>query len=237
MTCTLSRFAHARLVVPVDVGAHGELGLLLLRVQQRPDLARIADRVATARDGARDRTGLDAPALDPHVHLGRGGDEILPLAEVHQGAVGGGVALPEPAVEHRGRTSTGLEEHLAGHHLEEIAAPERLDRVAHGRRVLPGSVVALPLHRGGSDVRGPAAGARETVGTPVPPPRTRSDSGSRPRAGGPRSGCRRGGRAPGCARSRRAASRAGSGRTGRRVRSRTRRRARDGRPRGCGTGR
>ena len=157
------RFAHPGLVGAVDVHAHGELGLRLLRAQQRPDPACILDRVVAARDSPRDGTALDAPALDPHEHFRRRGDQVLLLTEVHQRAVGGGVAFPEPPVDFGGRRGTRLEERLARHDPEEIAAAERLDRVPHGRCILPRSVIALSLDRTGRHVRGSIAGTLKSV--------------------------------------------------------------------------
>ena len=70
----LDRAGHAdpRLVVAVDVGAHVELELVLLRIQELADLLGVADRVGAARNGARDRTGLDPAAVGAHEHFRRG---------------------------------------------------------------------------------------------------------------------------------------------------------------------
>ena len=173
----------------------------------------------------------------PHVHFRGGGDEVFPLPEVHQRAVGGGVALLQPPVELRGRRGAGLEEGLAGHHLEEVAAPERLDRRPDRRRVLPRSMVAFPIGHASGRVGRPGAGAGEAGGVPA----TRLELVAVARRG----------LAPvvhdedvvgeeqhevafvPVARG----WRAGSDRTGTRARSRTRRRNRDVRPRGCGRGR
>ena len=69
--------ADAALVVAVDVRAHGELGLVLLGVQQLQDLLAVGDGVLAALDRARDRAGLDAPAVDPHEHFRRGADQDI----------------------------------------------------------------------------------------------------------------------------------------------------------------
>ena len=120
-----ARLADARLVVAVHVGAHGELGLVLGRVEQLRDLGGVAQRVLAAGDGARNRAGLDPAALDPHIHLGRGGDQELAGAEVHQRAVGRGIEGAQP-VEHLGRrVLAGFAELLAQHYLEEVAPGER----------------------------------------------------------------------------------------------------------------
>ena len=111
--------------------------------------------MSSARDRARDRAGLHAVAVHPHVHLGGGAHQILRVAEVHQEAVGGGVALAQAAEELRRRRGAGLEEGLAGDHLEEIAALEGLAGHADDRRVRAGLVVARPGHR-----RGPRERAR-----------------------------------------------------------------------------
>jgi hypothetical protein len=64
------RDADPRLVVAIDVRAHGQLGLVFARGEERDDLRGVADRIAAPRDRPRDRAGLDAVAVDPHVHLG-----------------------------------------------------------------------------------------------------------------------------------------------------------------------
>jgi hypothetical protein len=61
--------ADPGLVVAVDVGAHGELGLLLGRGQQLPDLLGVGERVVASGDRPGDRAGLHSVAFDPHVHL------------------------------------------------------------------------------------------------------------------------------------------------------------------------
>ena len=53
-----SSLADARLVVTVDVGAHGELALLLLIAQDLLDVLRVLERVTPPPDGAGDRAGL-----------------------------------------------------------------------------------------------------------------------------------------------------------------------------------
>ena len=58
-----SRHADARLVVAIDVGAHVELELVLLRVQQFADLFGVADGISAARDGPGNRAGLDPAAI------------------------------------------------------------------------------------------------------------------------------------------------------------------------------
>ena len=73
-------FADPGFVVAIDIGAHGQLGLVLGRIEQGADALGILDRIAAARDGAADRTGLDSPAFDPDEHLGRGGDQELAVA-------------------------------------------------------------------------------------------------------------------------------------------------------------
>ena len=57
--------------------------------------------VAPARDRAADRAGLDAPALDPHVHLRRGRDEEFAVAEIDQRAVRRRVGLAQPVEDER----------------------------------------------------------------------------------------------------------------------------------------
>ena len=148
-----ARDADARLVVAVHVGAHRQLRLVLGRVEQRPDLDRVGDGVAAARDRARDRAGLDAVAGHAHVHLGGSAHQVLRLPEVHQEPVGRGVALAEAAEQLRRRRRAGLEESLAGDHLEEIAALEGLAGQTDDGRVRAGLVVTRAGHRGGARER------------------------------------------------------------------------------------
>ena len=86
---------------------------------------------------------LDAPALDADVHLGRGRDQELAGAEVHQGAVGRRVEGAQPVEHRRGRVGAALAELLAQHHLEEVAPAERILRAIHRRRILARLVVVL----------------------------------------------------------------------------------------------
>ena len=65
-----ARFADARLVVAVDIGAHGEFRFFLGGVQKSSDVFGILNRVAATRDGAGNRAGFDALSLDPDIHLG-----------------------------------------------------------------------------------------------------------------------------------------------------------------------
>src|SRR5690606_14551874 len=127
--------ADARLVVAVDVGAHGQLRLLLDAGQEGADGLGVADRVGAAGDGAGDRAGLDPVAGDADEHLGRGADGGLALAEADDELVRGGVALAQPAVE-GGRVVAGGVEDLAGHHLEQVAALEALLGGGHDLGVL-----------------------------------------------------------------------------------------------------
>ena len=86
------------------------------------------------RDRAGDRAGLHPVPGDPHVHLGRGADQVLPLAQVEQELVRGRVALPQQLVE-RGRRRAPAVEHVAGHHLEQVPAGEPLPGVLHHLRI------------------------------------------------------------------------------------------------------
>src|SRR3989441_467240 len=156
--------ADARLVVAIDVRAHGQLGLVLRRREEGDDLGGVADRVVTAGDRPRDRAGLHAIALDAHVHLGRGADEIFRFAEVHEEAVRRGVAFAQ-ADEQLGRwRGTALQERLTRDDLEEIAARERLTRETDHGRILPGSVIAPAGGPYGPDVRLGGPRARKALG-------------------------------------------------------------------------
>src|SRR5699024_9730014 len=69
--------ADAALVVAVDVRAHGELGFVLLGIEQLQDLLGIGDCILAALDGAGDRAGFDAAAVDAHEHFRRSADQIF----------------------------------------------------------------------------------------------------------------------------------------------------------------
>ena len=132
------RAGHAdpRLVVAVHVGAHGQLGLLLGRAKQGGDVRGVLEGVLAARDRARDRAGLHPVPGDPDVHLGRRADQELPLAQVEQELVGGGIALPQQFVK-RGRRRAPAVEHVAGHHLEQVPAGEPFPGLLHHPRIIP----------------------------------------------------------------------------------------------------
>src|SRR5439155_9523989 len=141
--------ADPRLVVPVDIGAHRQFALVLFRIEQFEDPVRILERIAAARDRAADRAGLDALALDPDVHLGRGRDEKFALAEIYQRAIGRGVGAAQPVEDEARAVGARCRQELAGDYLEEIAANKRLLRAAHQRGVFAGAVVAFGRRRRG----------------------------------------------------------------------------------------
>ncbi len=153
--------ADARLVVAVDVGAHGQLRLLLHAGQQRADGLGVLDGVAAAGDGAGDRAGLDPVAADPDVHLGRGADQVLALTEADDELVRGGVAGAQAAVEAGGVGAGGVED-LAGHDLEQVAALELLLGGGHDLGVF--ALRRVGRHLGGRDGRGGVAGALQAAG-------------------------------------------------------------------------
>src|SRR6184192_2871120 len=78
------RHADPRLVVAVHVGAHGQLRLILDRVEQGTDVGGVLQRVGTTPDRAGDRAGLHPVPGHPHIHLGRRADQALPLPEVEE---------------------------------------------------------------------------------------------------------------------------------------------------------
>src|SRR5712692_2884760 len=82
-----ARLADARFVVAIDVGTHREFRLVLTGIQQPLDLYSVADRIATASDGAGDGAGLNPVAVNTDVHLGRGTNQVLSLTKVNQKAV------------------------------------------------------------------------------------------------------------------------------------------------------
>mmetsp|Transcript_69071 Transcript_69071/g.202212 ORF Transcript_69071/g.202212 Transcript_69071/m.202212 type:complete len:447 (-) Transcript_69071:950-2290(-) len=95
-----SVFTDPRLVIPVHVGAHGDLRLLLRICQNGANVLRVFQGVLAPSDGATDRACFHANALQvllgPHEHLRRGAHEELILAQVDEEAVGGRVALLQP---------------------------------------------------------------------------------------------------------------------------------------------
>mmetsp|Transcript_11134 Transcript_11134/g.35324 ORF Transcript_11134/g.35324 Transcript_11134/m.35324 type:complete len:313 (+) Transcript_11134:1183-2121(+) len=144
--------ADPRLVVAVDVGAHGDLRLLLGVRQDRADVLGVLQGVLAAPDGAADGAGLHAHALQvllgPHEHLRRGADEELVLAQVDEEAVGRGVALLQAVEDLAGARGAGLAEGLGEHGLEEVAARKLLLCPVHELRKLP--LLELPA----ADARG-----------------------------------------------------------------------------------
>ena len=141
--------ADPRLVVAVHVGAHGQLGLFLERVEQRADVLGVPQRVGAAADGAGDRAGLHPVPGDPHVHLRGRADQALPLPQVEEELIRRRVALPQPFVE-RGRGRARAVEHVAGHHLEQVTAGEPLpglldDAGVAARFRRPGHVTRKPI--------------------------------------------------------------------------------------------
>ncbi len=61
--------AYARLVVAVDVGAHGEFGAVFFGVEELSDAVGVFEGILAAGDRARDRHGFHVAALDAHEHF------------------------------------------------------------------------------------------------------------------------------------------------------------------------
>jgi hypothetical protein len=137
-----TRLADPALVVAVDIRAHGQLGFVLLGIEQLEDLLRIGNRVLAAADGPGNRAGLDAAAADAHEHFRRGADQELALAEMDEEGIGRGIDRFQLARNLGRRGPAALEEHLAGHDLEQVAAQEALLRLAHQLRIFAGPMVA-----------------------------------------------------------------------------------------------
>ena len=159
-----ARLANAGFVVSVHVRAHGELRRFLGRAQQRQNLLGIADRIRAARDRAGDGAGFDTPAIDPHIHLGRGRHQILTLAEVHERAVRCRVARPQPAEYFGGWRRAGLVKRLTGHDFEQIAALEGFARAAYTVCIFSGLMIAGARHLRHGLERRRIAGARHVLG-------------------------------------------------------------------------
>src|SRR5690606_17927429 len=138
-----TRLADAALVVAVDVRAHGELGLVLLGIQQLKDLLGILNRILTALDGAGDRAGLDAAAVDANEHLRRSANQIFVLAEIDEERVRRRVDLLQPAGNGGRLVLATLKKHLARDNLEQVATAEAflrlLDQLGIFARMMVGS--------------------------------------------------------------------------------------------------
>ena len=144
--------ADTGLVIAINVGTHSEFRLVLARVEQPQNLGSIADRIPATGDGARDGAGLDAITVNADVHLRRGTDQVLGLAQVDEESVRGRVALAQ-AAEQLGRWRRArLKESLARDHLEQVTPLKRLARATHARGVLTGRVIARALDTVGAEV-------------------------------------------------------------------------------------
>ena len=136
--------ADPRLIVAIHVGTHGQLGLIFLRVEQFQYALGIVYGRGPARNGTRNRTGLDLVALHPDKHLGRGAHQLV-LAQIYQKFVGAGIACPN-ALEQIARSSgeTGAK-HLTEHDLEKIPALGAGDDLSHLVGVFPRRMIAPHL--------------------------------------------------------------------------------------------
>ena len=87
-----ARHADPRLVVAVHVGAHGQLRLLLGRVEQGADVGGVLQRVGRRARSCR-RSGRSPPESPghPHVHLGRRADQALPSPRLKKNSYGAGL--------------------------------------------------------------------------------------------------------------------------------------------------
>ena len=84
-----ARLADARLVVAVDVRAHGQLGFVLLGIEQLAGPARRREMASSPRLMVPEIGQVSTPAaVDAHEHLGRGADEMFALAEIDEEAIG-----------------------------------------------------------------------------------------------------------------------------------------------------
>ena len=98
-----ARDRHARFVVAIHVAAHGQLGFFLGGIEQLADVVGVAQRIARAARGSRNRAGLHAVAFHAHEHLRRRSDQLL-VAQLQQKFVRAGAALLNP-LEQRRRSS------------------------------------------------------------------------------------------------------------------------------------
>jgi hypothetical protein len=142
-----TRHADARLVVPVDVGAHRELDLVLLGIDQRLEALGVLHRVAPAPRRARDRAGLDAIALDAHEHLGAGAHEPVGT-ELQEELERRGVDLLELREQRRRGALPRRLEAARQHDLEDVAHAHALARDVDHRGVFRGRQVGRDLGLG-----------------------------------------------------------------------------------------
>ncbi len=119
------------------------------------------------RDRAADRAGLDPPALDPHEHFGRGGDQKLAVAEIDQRAIRRRVGVAQPLEDDARQIGAAIGEKLARNHLEQIAADEGLLGAFDERGVFAGAVVAFGRRRAPARGRGDRAPSRVARGSPA----------------------------------------------------------------------
>ncbi|MND61565.1 hypothetical protein D3C80_528260 [compost metagenome] len=165
-----TRLADAALVVSVDIGAHRQLRLVLLRIQQLEDLLAIGNRILAALDRARDRAGLDTAARNADEHFRRCADQIFLVAEIDEEGIGRWVDSLQP-VGNLGRLAVAtFHEFLAGNHFEQIAATETLLRLGDELGIFARLVIALRRRhrraheRIGRDVLALALGRHATLG-------------------------------------------------------------------------
>ena len=156
--------AHPRLIVAVDVGAHGQFRLFLERIEQLLDVGRVAHSVAGAARGAGDRTTADAPAFGAHEHLRRGSNQLL-VAKLEEEFVGTGAGLLD-ALEQLGEAAgIGRGEGLAQHHFVIVAAAHAFAHLLDIGHVLFRLVIAGDgSRRKGLDLGDARGGAFDALG-------------------------------------------------------------------------
>ena len=141
-----ARLADAALVVAVHVGAHGQLGLVLFRVEQLQDLLAVGNRILAALDRAGDRAGFDAAAIHPHEHFRRRADQKFLVAQIDEKGIGRRVDGLQTARDLRRLALDALVEHLARHHFEQVAAPEAFLGLFHQPGIFAWRMVAARRH-------------------------------------------------------------------------------------------
>lgn len=134
-----ARLAHAAEVVPRHVHDHGQLGPVLLALQQLADKGPVLTGIGTTRSGALDGTGLDLAVLHGQKDLGRDREHCLsrpkvPPSEVNKRAPLGRARLAQPEVQGPDvlRREPGLQA-AAKVHLEDFPARDALHDPRHRR--------------------------------------------------------------------------------------------------------
>ena len=148
-------FANAALVVPVHIGAHGQLALFLRGSEKLADVFLILHRIAGAARSAGDRACLDAFAFHAHEHFGRRAHQLF-VGELQQEFVRARIGALHLLKKLRGLPGICCAKGLGQHHFVVIAAPHAFAHRFHIGHVFGGRMV-------GGDRLGRASGRRRDL--------------------------------------------------------------------------